>query len=137
MLLFPKNIKYNRMHKPTLNGYANQGVSLQNGNFGLKILENGFIKSEQLEAVIKIIRKKIKKNGKLWITVFPTISLTAKSLGVRMGKGKGKHAFWIVPVKQGRIIFELRGISKELGEEIFKAVSIRLPLKSKFITFLN
>lgn len=137
MLLFPKNVKYNRMHKPVLNGSATQGLDLQNGSCGLKVLENGLIKAHQIEAVSKIIRKKIKKTGKLWVSIFPYISLTTKSLGVRMGKGKGKHAFWVAPVKEGRILFEIKGVAIETCKEIFELVSIRLPLKTKFITFIN
>jgi large subunit ribosomal protein L16 len=138
MLLAPKNNKFNRMHKPVLDGVvALQGLNLQNGNCGLKVLESGLIKAEQIEAVSKIIRKKIKKTGKLWVSIFPSISLTTKSLGVRMGKGKGKHAFWAAPVKAGRILFELRGVSVEFGREIFEAVAIRLPLKTRFVTFIN
>lgn len=125
------------MHKPALKGAASAGLSLQNGSCGLKVLENGLIKSEQIEAVSKIIRKRIKKTGKLWISVFPTISLTTKSLGVRMGKGKGKHAFWVAPVKEGRLLFEIRGVSVEICKDIFESVSIRLPLKTRFVTFIN
>ena len=108
-------------------------MSLQNIKYGLKILDNGILSSVVLEAARRSITRRLKRLGNLKINGFSNIPITAKSLGVRMGKGVGSISGWVFPIRKGRILFELDGVSFDLAKAAFRSAAFKLPLKSKFI----
>jgi large subunit ribosomal protein L16 len=134
MVLMPKRVKYRKLQKGQRRGIATTGASLSFGEFGLKSLENGWIKNTQIEAVRVILARQLHKGGKLWIRIFPDKSITKKPAEVRMGKGKGDLDHWVCVVKRGRILFELGGIPEEYAKACFRMAAFKIPLRTKFIT---
>lgn len=130
----PKRVKYRKLQKGTRRGVATTGAELAFGEFGLKALENGWIKNTQIEAVRVIIARQLHKGGKLWIRIFPDKSITKKPAEVRMGKGKGDLDHWVCVIKRGRILFELGGVPEEYAKRCFRMAAYKLPMRSKFIT---
>ena len=130
----PKRVKYRKLQKGTRRGVATTGFELAFGEFGLKLLENGWIKNTQIEAVRVILARQLHKGGKLWIRVFPDKSITKKPAEVRMGKGKGEIDHWVCVVKRGRVLFELGGVPEEYARQCFRLAAYKLPFKVKFIT---
>lgn len=131
----PSSYKYKKIRKRVrINPLSDYRTSvLKNSQFGLKILDNGIISSVVLEAARRSITRKLKKFGNLKINGFPNIPITAKSLGVRMGKGVGSISGWVFPVKKGRILFELSNVSIDVAKSALKSASHKLPMKSKFV----
>lgn len=131
----PKNYKYKKIRKRVrinaLNDYRTNTLKLY--KYGLKVMSNGIISSVVLEAARRSITRKLKRTGNLRINGFSSIPITAKSLGVRMGKGVGSISGWVFPVKKGRILFELDGISIDLAKAALKSAANKLPLKTKFV----
>ena len=131
----PKNYKYKKIRKRVrsnkLTDYRTS--SLKTFKFGLKLLDNGVISSVVLEAARRSITRKLKRVGSLKINGFSHVPVTAKSLGVRMGKGVGSISGWVFPVKKGRILFELNGVSFDLAKAAFRSAAFKLPIKSKFV----
>lgn len=131
----PKNYKFKKIRKRVrstkLTDYRTS--TLKTSKFGLKLLDNGVISSVVLEAARRSITRKLKRLGSLKINGFSNIPITAKSLGVRMGKGVGSISGWVFPVKKGRILFELNGVSFDLAKSAFRSAAYKLPLKSKFV----
>lgn len=134
MLLMPKRVKYRKLQRGNRRGVATSGFNLAFGEFGLKVLGNGWIKNTQIEAVRVILARQLHKGGKLWIRIFPDKSITKKPAEVRMGKGKGDLDHWVCVVKRGKILFELGGIPEELARQSFRLAAYKLPLKTKFVT---
>ena len=134
MVLMPKRVKYRKLQKGTKRGVATTGAVLSFGEFGLKVLENGWIKNTQIEAVRVILARQLHKGGKLWIRIFPDKSITKKPAEVRMGKGKGELDHWVAVVKRGRILFELGGVPEEYAKQCFRLAAYKLPLRTKFVT---
>lgn len=130
----PKRVKYRKLQKGQRRGIATSGADLAFGEFGLKVLENGWIKNNQIEAVRVIIARQLHKGGKLWIRIFPDKSITKKPAEVRMGKGKGDLDHWVCVIKRGKILFELGGVPEEYARQCFRLVAYKLPLRTKFIT---
>ncbi len=132
---FPKNYKFKKIRKRvrTNNLKDFRSSYLKTSKFGLKVLENGVISSTILEAARRSITRKVKRVGKLKINGFPYVPITSKPVGVRMGKGVGSIDGWVFPVKKGRILFELDGVSLELAKSALRSASYKLPMKSKFI----
>jgi large subunit ribosomal protein L16 len=132
-MLSPKRTKYRKSfkHKPT--GIA-PNPSLVFGSSGLKSLESGRITNRQIEAARRAITRKMKREGRIWIHIFPHIPVTSKPTEVRMGKGKGSLSYWAAPIKPGKLIFEIDGISKELAKQALSYGAGKLPVKTKFIT---
>ncbi len=137
MLMMPKRVKYRKLQRGTCRGVSTRGNELAFGEFGLKTLENGWIKNSQIEAARVILARQLHKGGKLWIRIFPDKSITKKPAEVRMGKGKGEIDHWVSVVKRGKIIFELGGIPKEYARQCFRLVAFKLPLKTKFISRMH
>lgn len=131
----PKSYKYKKIRKRVkLNCLKDfRSNELRDFNYGLKILDNGVISSIVLEAARRSITRKLKRTGKLKINGFPSIPVTSKPLGVRMGKGVGSIDSWVFPVKKGRILFELKGVSIDLAKSALRSASYKLPVKSKFV----
>ena len=134
MALMPKRVKYRKLQKGTRRGVAVRGSELSFGEFGLKSLENGWLKNTQIEAVRVILARQLHKGGKLWIRAFPDKSITKKPAEVRMGKGKGELDHWVAVIKRGRILFELGGIPEDYAKACFRLAAYKLPFKTKFIT---
>ncbi|MDD5347141.1 MAG: 50S ribosomal protein L16 [Candidatus Omnitrophica bacterium] len=134
MALMPKRVKYRKLIKGLRRGIATRGSTLVFGEFGLKALENAWLKNTQIEAVRVILARQLHKGGKLWIRVFPDKSITKKPAEVRMGKGKGDIDHWVCVIKRGRVLFELGGIPEEYARHCFRLVAYKLPFKTKFIT---
>ena len=132
--MMPKRVKYRKVLKGKRRGIATTGANLSFGEFGLKSLENGWIKNTQIEAVRVILARQLHKGGKLWIRIFPDKSITKKPAEVRMGKGKGELDHWVAVVKRGRILFELGGVPEEYAKQCFRLAAYKLPLRTKFIT---
>ncbi|MCX5703180.1 MAG: 50S ribosomal protein L16 [Candidatus Omnitrophica bacterium] len=130
----PKRVKYRKLQKGNRRGIATTGFELAFGEFGLKSLENGWLKNTQIEAVRVILARQLHKGGKLWIRVFPDKSITKKPAEVRMGKGKGDLDHWVCVVKRGRILFELGGVPGEYARQCFRLAAYKLPFRAKFIT---
>jgi large subunit ribosomal protein L16 len=134
MVLMPKRVKFRKLQKGQRRGVANTGSTLAFGEFGLKSLENGWIKNTQIEAVRVILARQLHKGGKLWIRIFPDKSITKKPAEVRMGKGKGDLDHWVCVVKRGRILFELGGIPEEYAKACFRLAAYKIALRTKFVT---
>ncbi len=134
MPLMPKRVKYRKLQRGQRRGIATTGSELAFGEFGIKVLANGWIKNTQIEAVRVILARQLHKGGKMWIRIFPDKSITKKPAEVRMGKGKGDLDHWVAVVKRGRILFELGGVPEELARRCFRAAAYKLPLRTKFIT---
>jgi len=137
-MLIPKYRKYKKAHK----GHLPQGVSIRCnkisfGNFALKSIEPGKITSAQIESARKVIVRKTKKVGKLWIRLFPDIPVSKKPAEVRMGKGKGAVEYWIAKIKAGRVLFELDGINKIKAFDILTTAASKLPVRTKIISKLS
>ena len=137
MPLMPKRVKYRKLQKGQRRGVATSGADLAFGEFGLKVLANGWIKNTQIEAARVIIARQLHKGGKLWIRIFPDKSITKKPAEVRMGKGKGDLDHWVAVVKRGRILLELGGVPEEYARQCFRLVAYKLPLRTKFITRIH
>jgi len=137
MVMMPKRVKYRKLLRGQRRGVATTGAELAFGEFGLKSLENGWLKNIQIEAVRVILARQLHKGGKLWIRVFPDKSITKKPAEVRMGKGKGELDHWVCVIKRGRIIFELGGVQEEYARQCFRLAAYKLPFKTKFITRMH
>ena len=137
MVMMPKRVKYRKLQKGTRRGIAVAGSNLAFGEFGLKSLENGWLKNTQIEAVRVILARQLHKGGKLWIRVFPDKSITKKPAEVRMGKGKGDLDHWVAVIKRGRVLFELGGVPEEYARQCFRGASYKLPVRTKFITRIH
>jgi large subunit ribosomal protein L16 len=133
MAMMPKRVKYRKSQRGTRRGVATRGWDLAFGEFGLKVLENGWLKNTQIEAVRVILARQLHKGGKLWIRAFPDKSVTKKPAEVRMGKGKGELSHWVCVVKRGRILFELSGVPEEFARRSFRLAAYKLPFRTKFI----
>jgi len=137
MPLMPKRVKYRKLQKGQRRGIATTGASLAFGEFGLKTLENGWLKNTQIEAVRVILARQLHKGGKLWIRAFPDKSITKKPAEVRMGKGKGDLDHWVAIIKRGRILFELGGVPEEYARQCFRLAAYKLPVRTKFVTRIH
>jgi large subunit ribosomal protein L16 len=135
--MMPKRVKYRKSQRGTRRGVATRSSDLAFGEFGLKVLENGWLKNTQIEAVRVILARQLHKGGKLWIRVFPDKSVTKKPAEVRMGKGKGELDHWVCIVKRGRVLFELGGVPEEFARRSFRLAAYKLPFKTKFITRIH
>ena len=133
-MLMPKRTKYRKMMKGRNRGKAFNGNTLDNGSIGIKATEAGRIDSRQIEAARISMTRHIKRQGKIWIRVFPAKPLTAKPLETRMGKGKGGVDKWVMNIRPGRIIFEMGGVEHDLAREALKLAQAKLPFKTKMIT---
>lgn len=133
-MLMPKRVKYRKTQRGRMSGKAYRGSAINFGDFGLKAMEPAWITSRQIEACRVALSRKMKRDGKVWIRIFPDKPVTKKPLETRMGKGKGAPEFWVAVVKPGRVLFEINGISKDLAYEALKIASHKLPIKTKIVT---
>jgi len=133
-MLSPKKTKFRKAHKGRIHGDAKGGTVLNFGSFGMKALQPERITARQIEAARRAITRHIKRQGRVWIRIFPDVPVTKKPTEVRMGKGKGSVEFWAAKVKPGRIIFELDGVTETLAREALELGSAKLPIRTKFVT---
>ncbi|GAA0539271.1 50S ribosomal protein L16 [Chitinophaga japonensis] len=132
-MLQPKRTKHRKMHKGRIKGNAKRGATLSFGTFGLKALEPKWITDRQIEAARVALTRHMKREGNVWIRIFPDKPITAKPLEVRMGKGKGAPDHWAAVVKPGRILFEADGVPLQLAKEAMELAAQKLPIKVKFV----
>ena len=133
-MLLPKRVKYRRVHRGRLKGKAMRGNTVTYGDFGLMATEPSWITSNQIEAARIAMTRYIKRGGRVWITIFPDRPLTKKPAETRMGSGKGSPEWWVAPVKPGRVLFEIAGVSEELAREALSRAQHKLPIKTRFIS---
>jgi len=134
MVMMPKRVKYRKLQRGQRRGVAVTGSELAFGEFGLKVLENGWIKNTQIEAARVILARQLHRGGKMWIRIFPDKSITKKPAEVRMGKGKGDIDHWVAIVKRGKVLFELGGVPEEFARQCFRLAAYKMPLRTKFVT---
>lgn len=132
-MLQPKRVKYRKQQKGRMKGNANRGHELAFGSFGLKAMESTFITDRQIEAARVALTRYMKREGKVWIRIFPDKPLTKKPAEVRMGKGKGALDHWVAVVKAGRIMFEAEGVPEEIAKEALRLAAQKLPVTTKFV----
>ena len=136
-MLQPKRTKYRKQQKGRNRGLAQRGNSVDFGTFGLKSLDVGRITSRQIEAARIAMTRNMKREGKVWIRIFPDKPITSKPLEVRMGKGKGALDYYVANVQPGRIMFELDGVSREVAEESLRLAAQKLPVQTRVVTRLD
>lgn len=132
-MLSPKKVKWRKQRKGRITGKAQRGAEVNFGDFGIKTLQPGRITARQIEAARRAIQRSVKRGGKLWIRIFPDRPITKKPAEVRMGSGKGSVEYWAAPVKPGRILYEINGVTREQAQEAFKLAGYKLPVKTKFV----
>ncbi|MDD3145272.1 MAG: 50S ribosomal protein L16 [Candidatus Gracilibacteria bacterium] len=132
-MLQPKRTKYRKAHRGRLKGVAVRGSSLAFGDYGIKAVTRGFITSRQIESARRAMVRFVKRGGKIWIRIFPDRPFTTKPLEVPMGGGKGSVEMYRAPVKPGRMLFEITGVTPEIAREAFRLASYKLPVKTKII----
>ena len=130
----PKKVKHRKWHRGKSKGTENRGTALAFGSYGLKSLGTKWISARQIEAARRVILRYLKKGGKLWIRIFPDKPITKKGVEVPMGGGKGSVSHYVFPVKPGRILFEIDGISENLARQAFRKASDKLSIQTKFVT---
>jgi len=132
-MLQPKRTKFRKMQKGRMKGIAGRGFQLSNGMFGIKTLDSKFITSRQIEAARIAATRYMKRQGQLWIKIFPDKPITKKPLEVRMGKGKGAPEYFVAIVTPGRILFEVAGVPMDIAKEALRLAAQKLPVRTKFI----
>jgi large subunit ribosomal protein L16 len=135
-MLSPKRTKFRKQHKGRIHGLAKGGSDLNFGAFGLKALEPDRITARQIEAARRAITRQMKRQGRVWIRIFPDVPVTAKPAEVRQGKGKGSVEFWAARVKPGRIMFEVDGVAEDVARRAFELAAAKLPIKTRFVARL-
>jgi len=132
-MLQPKRTKFRKMQKGRMKGNAGRGHRLSNGMFGLKTLDQKFITARQIEAARIAATRYMKRQGQLWIKIFPDKPITKKPLEVRMGKGKGAPEYFVAVVKPGRVMLEIAGVPMDVAKEALRLAAQKLPVRTKFI----
>ena len=132
-MLQPKRTKFRKVQKGRMKGNSERGNQLSNGMFGIKSLDSNFLTSRQIEAARIAATRHMKREGQLWIKIFPDKPITKKPLEVRMGKGKGAVEYWAAVVKPGRILFEVGGVPLDVAKEALRLAAQKLPVKTKFV----
>ena len=132
-MLQPKRTKYRKVQKGRMKGNSGRGTILSNGMYGIKSLDSNFLTSRQIEAARIAATRFMKREGQLWIKIFPDKPITKKPLEVRMGKGKGAVEYWAAVVKPGRILFEVGGVPLDVAKEALRLAAQKLPVKTRFV----
>ena len=132
-MLQPKRTKFRKMQKGKMKGLTGRGAELAFGSFGIKSLEPAWITSRQIEAARIAVTRFMKREGQVWIRIFPDKPVTKKPAEVRMGKGKGAPEYWVAVVRPGRMIFEAEGVSLEIAKEAMRLAAQTLPVQTKFV----
>jgi len=133
-MLQPKRTKFRKVHTGRNRGLAQSGNKVSFGSYGLKATDRGRMTARQIEAGRRAMTRHVKRQGKIWIRVFPDKPITKKPLEVRMGKGKGNVEYWVAQIQPGRVLYEMDGVSEELAREAFRLAARKLPFKTTFVT---
>lgn len=133
MLLMPRKIKHRKSQKGKARGIATVGNRVTFGEYGLKALENGYVRGNHMEACRIVVARKMKGAGKLWINIFPNKPISKKPAETRMGKGKGDLDHWVAVVRRGKVVFEISGVPEDFAKSVLRLVSFKLPIKTKFV----
>jgi large subunit ribosomal protein L16 len=132
-MLMPKKVKYRKQQRGRMKGKAWRGSSLEFGDYGLKTLDAAWITDRQIEAGRVAMTRFVKRGGKVWIRIFPDKPVTKKPAETRMGKGKGAPEYWVAPVKPGRVLYEMEGVTEEVAREAMRLAAQKLPVRTKFV----
>jgi large subunit ribosomal protein L16 len=132
-MLQPKRTKFRTMQKGRVRGMAQRGANIAYGSFAIKTMDMGFISARQIEASRIAINRYMKREGRVWIRIFPEKPITSKPLEVRMGKGKGAVSHWVAPVRPGRVLFEVDGVPKDVAKEALRLGAQKLSVRCKFV----
>ena len=132
-MLQPKRTKFRKVHTGRNRGLAQSGNKVSFGTYALKATERGRMTARQIEAARRAMTRAVKRQGKIWIRVFPDKPITKKPLEVRMGKGKGNVEYWVALIQPGRVLYEIDGVSEELAREAFRLAAAKLPFKTTFV----
>lgn len=132
-MLMPKRTKYRKQMRGTMKGSETRGVKLEFGTIGLQALDPHWITSRQIEAARRAIARSVRRGGKIWIRIFPSKPVTQKPAETRMGSGKGNPEYWVAVVKPGRIMFEMAGVSKEVGIRAMELAAQKLPVRTRIV----
>ncbi len=133
-MLMPKRTKHRKAFKGKIHGMAKGGTTLNFGTFGLKALEPERVTARQIEAARRAVSRAMKRQGHLWIRIFPDVPVSKRPPEVRQGKGKGEPEFWACRVKPGRILFEIDGVTETVAKEAFLLAAAKLPIKTRFVS---
>jgi len=136
-MLMPKRVKFRKAQRGRMKGKATRGATIAFGDFGLKAMEPGWITQRQIEASRVALTRMMKREGKVWIRIFPDKPVTKKPAETRMGSGKGSPEFWVAVVKPGRVLFELGGINRATAAEAMKLAAHKLAIKTRFVTRID
>ena len=132
-MLMPKKVKYRKQQRGRRRGKAWRGSTIAFGDYGLKVLEAGWITDRQIEAARVAVTRFVKRGGKIWVRVFPDKPVTKKAAETRMGKGKGSPESWVAVVKPGRVLYEMEGVTPEVAREAFRLAGSKIGLKTVFV----
>jgi large subunit ribosomal protein L16 len=133
-MLMPKRVKYRKAQRGRMRGKATRGASVAFGDYGLKALQPGWITQRQIEASRVALTRMMKREGKVWIRIFPDKPVSKKPAETRMGSGKGAPEFWVVVVKPGRVLFELGGVTRDVAHEALKLAAHKLPIRTRIVS---
>ena len=133
-MLVPRRVKYRREFRGKMRGEAKGGKEVAFGQYGLQAVDTKWITSRQIEAARIAMTRYMKRGGKVWIKIFPHKPVSAKAIGVRMGSGKGAPEDWVSPVKRGKIMFEVGGVSEEVAHEALRLASHKLPVRTRIVS---
>lgn len=133
-MLQPKRTKFRKAHKGRIHGLAKGGTQLNFGQFGLKATEPERVTARQIEAARRAITREMKRQGRVWIRIFPDVPVSKKPTEVRMGKGKGSVELWAARVKPGRIMFEIDGVPEDVAKEALRLGAMKLPVTTRVVT---
>ncbi len=136
-MMSPKRTKFRKAHKGRIHGNAKGGTRLNFGSFGIKSLQAERVTARQIEAARRAVTRHIRRQGRVWIRIFPDVPVSSKPTEVRMGKGKGAPEYWVCRVKPGRILFELDGVTPDMARRAFELASTKLPVRTRFVTRLE
>ena len=132
-MLSPKRTKFRKQHKGRIHGEAKGGFELNFGSYGLKAIEPERITARQIEAARRALTRHMKRQGRVWIRIFPDVPVSKKPTEVRMGKGKGSVEFWAAKVKPGRVMFEIDGVGEAVAREALRLAAMKLPIKTRVV----
>jgi large subunit ribosomal protein L16 len=132
-MLQPKKTKFRRHHRGKMRGKATRGVDIAYGQFGLRALEPGWIKARQIESGRRVLTRYVRRNGKLWIRIFPDKPVTLRAAESRMGSGKGSPEYWVSVVKPGKIIYEIVGVTKNNAKRALRIAGHKMPVKTRIL----
>lgn len=133
-MLQPKRTKFRKQHKGRNRGLALNGNRVSFGEYGLKALDRGKITARQIEAARRAMTRHVKRQGQIWIRIFPDVPITKKPLEVRMGKGKGNVEYWAAKVQPGKMLYEMEGVDEQTAREAFKLAAAKLPVRTAFVS---